>query len=162
TTDGELRVQFSSAGGPPGATLLGRFCHSDRAMHDTVTANLAAEEALRPEVVFAEVVHLADGRLANISARPVLRQHEIVYLGRSGAPHDRQIPITDLLVSVRNGRVVLRSQSLGKEIVPRLTNAHNFVNGALGPYRFLASLQSQDSRVMFFGIGPLGQLPHVP
>jgi hypothetical protein len=75
TADGELRIHISSAGGPPGATLLGRFCHSDRAMHEAVSANLAAEEALRPDVVFAEVVHLADGRLANISARPVLRQH---------------------------------------------------------------------------------------
>jgi thiopeptide-type bacteriocin biosynthesis protein len=162
TPEGELRIQINSAGGPPGATLLGRFCHSDRAMHDAVTANLAAEEALRPEVVFAEVVHLADGRLANISARPVLRQHEIVYLGRSGAPPERQLSITDLMVSVRNGRVVLRSRSLGKEIVPRLTNAHNYVNGALGPYRFLASLQSQDVRPLFFQIGPLAQLPHVP
>jgi lantibiotic biosynthesis protein len=162
TADGELRVHISSAGGPPGATLLGRFCHSDRAMHDAVSANLAAEEALRPDVVFAEVVHLADGRLANISARPVLRQHEIVYLGRSGAPHDRQIAITDLVVSVRNGRVVLRSLSLGKEIVPRLTNAHNYVSGALGPYRFLASLQHQDVRSLFFQLGPLSSLPYVP
>jgi thiopeptide-type bacteriocin biosynthesis protein len=160
--DGELRVLLGSIGGPPGATLLGRFCHSDRAMHDTVTANLAAEEALRPEVVFAEVVHLADGRLANISARPVLRGHEIVYLGRSGAPADRQIPITDLLVSVRDGRIVLRSRSLGREVAPRLTNAHNYVNGSLGTYRFLASLPGQDVRPLGFGLGPLGSLPFVP
>jgi len=160
--DGELRIQLGSVGGPPGATLLGRFCHSDRAMHDAVAANIAAEEALRPDLVFAEVVHLADGRLANISARPVLRAHEIVYLGRSGAPRDRQLPITDLLVSVREGRVVLRSRSLGREVVPRLTNAHNFVNGALGPYRFLASLQSQNMRPMGFGLGPMGSLPFVP
>src|SRR5262249_16723334 len=99
---GDVRVLLSSLSGPPGATLLGRFCHSDRAMHDQVIANLTAEEALRPDAVFAEVVHLPDGRLANIAARPVLRQHEIVYLGRSGAPPDRQLALTDLLVSVRD------------------------------------------------------------
>jgi class I lanthipeptide synthase len=162
TADGELRVGLGSVGGPPGATLLGRFCHSDPALHDMVTVNLAAEHALRPHVVFAEVVHLADGRLANISARPVLREHEIVYLGRSGAPAERQLALTDLLVSVREGRVVLRSRSLGREVVPRLTNAHNFVNGALGTYRFLASLQSQDSRPLGLPLGPLAQLPYVP
>src|SRR6185295_7536322 len=86
----------------------------------------------------------------------------IVYLGRSGAALDRQLPITDLLVSVRDGRVVLRSQSLGREVVPRLTNAHNFVNGALGPYRFLASLQSQQQPGLGFHLGPLGELPFVP
>lgn len=160
--DGELRIQLGSVGGPPGATLLGRFCHSDRAMHDAVAANLAAEEALRPGVVFAEVVHLADGRLANISARPVLRRHEIVYLGRSGAPIEHQIPITDLVVAVRDGRVVLRSLSLDREVVPRLTNAHNFVTGALGPYRFLASLQGQDLRALHFHLGALEALPFVP
>jgi len=159
---GELRVGLGSLGGPPGATLLGRFCHSDPALHEMVTANLAAEHALRPDAVFAEVVHLADGRLANISARPVLREREIVYLGRSGAPADHQLALTDLLVSVRDGRVVLRSRSLGREVVPRLTNAHNFVSGALGTYRFLASLQSQDVRPLGLSIGPLAQLPYVP
>ncbi|HEX3765390.1 MAG TPA: lantibiotic dehydratase [Kofleriaceae bacterium] len=162
TSDGELRVGLGSVGGPPGATLLGRFCHSDAALHDMVTANLAAEHALHPDIVFAEVVHLADGRLANISARPVLREREIVYLGRSGAPADRQLLLTDLVVSVRDGRVVLRSRSLGREVVPRLTNAHNFVNGALGTYRFLASLQSQHVRPLMFALGPLPQLPYVP
>jgi thiopeptide-type bacteriocin biosynthesis protein len=162
TADGELRVGLGSVGGPPGATLLGRFCHSDPALHEMVTANLAAEHALRPAAVFAEVVHLADGRLANISARPVLREREIVYLGRSGAPADHQLALTDLLVSVRDGRVVLRSRSLVREVVPRLTNAHNYVNGALGTYRFLASLQGQDVRPLMFAIGPLAQLPYVP
>lgn len=162
TADGELRVGLGSLGGPPGATLLGRFCHSDPALHEVVTANLAAEHALRPDVVFAEVVHLADGRLANISARPVLREREIVYLGRSGAPAEHQLALTDLLVSVRDGRVVLRSRSLGREVVPRLTNAHNYVNGALGTYRFLASIQGQDVRPLMFALGPLGQLPYVP
>jgi thiopeptide-type bacteriocin biosynthesis protein len=160
--DGELRIQISSLAGPPGATLLGRFCHSDPAMHEVVIANVAAEQALRPDAVFAEVVHLADGRLANISARPVLRGHELVYLGRSGAPPDRQLELTDLTISVRDGRIVLRSSSLGREIIPRLTNAHNYANGALGPYRFLASLQSQGLAMLFWNLGPLAQLPFVP
>ena len=160
--DGELRILLGSVGGPPGGALLGRFCHSDPAMHEVVATNLAAEEALRPDAVFAEVVHLADGRLANISARPVLRGHELVYLGRSGAPLERQLSISDLTISIRDRRIVLRSTSLGREVVPRLTNAHNFVNGALGPYRFLASLQTQDLASLFFGLGPLAQLPFVP
>ena len=162
TANGEPRISLSSVNGPSGASLLGRFCHSDRPLHDTVTANLAAEEAHRPDAIFAEVVHLADGRLANISARPVLRRHEIVYLGRSGAPLDQQIPITDLRVSVREGRVVLRSSSLDKEIIPRLTNAHNFAMGSLGTYRFLASMQSQGVQPLYFSLGALEHLPRVP
>jgi len=63
---------------------------------------------------------------------------------------------------VRDGRVVLRSRSLGREVMPRLTNAHNYVHGALGTYRFLASLQNQDVRPMMLSLGPLQSLPFVP
>ncbi len=40
--------------------------------------------------------------------RPVLRAHEIVFLGVSGAPADHQLTLDDLLVSVRGDRIVLR------------------------------------------------------
>ena len=156
---GELRILLRLSG--TGTGLLGRFCH-DPAMRAAVDAHIAAEQALRPGVVFAEIVHLAEGRLANVTARPVLRSHEIVYLGRSGAPRDRQIELSDLLVSVRNGRIVLRSRSLDREIVPRLTNAHNFQSSTLGTYRFLASLQDQGMAQLGLELGPLAQLPFVP
>ena len=159
---GGLEVLLDIVTGPPGATFLGRFCHSDPALLELVRAHLAAEEALQPHALFAEIVHLADGRLANISARPVLRGHEIVFLGRSAAPRENQIEVGDLAVSVRGGRVVLRSMRLGREIVPRLTNAHNFSNRSLGTYRFLATLQHQDQRRIAFGATGLDALPYVP
>ena len=80
------RVVLHSASGPSGARLLGRFCHADDELHQLVRAHLAAEEAVRPDHVFAEVVHLPEGRIGNILSRPVLRGYEIPYLGRSGAP----------------------------------------------------------------------------
>jgi thiopeptide-type bacteriocin biosynthesis protein len=160
--DGELRIHLDHAYGPSGATLFGRFCHSDAELDRVTRAQLSAEEAARPDAIFAEIVHLPDGRLANIAARPVLRSHEIVYLGRSGAPRDHQLPITDLLVSVRGDQIVLRSSSLGREVIPRLTNAHAFSQRSLGVYRFLASLQSQGTTSPSFDIGPFTALPHVP
>ena len=117
---GAFRVLLQYVDGPPGALMLGRFCHADQTLHEFVRAQLQAEEAIRPEQLFAEIVHLPDGRTGNVVCRPVLRQYEIPYLGRSGAPADRQIPVTDLLVSVRNNRIVLRSRRLGREVVPRL------------------------------------------
>src|SRR6185295_7783108 len=93
------------------------------------------------EAVFAEIVHLPEGRIGNIAARPVLRAYEIPYLGCSGAALDRQIPVTDLRVAVRGGRVRLRSERLGREVIPRLTCAHNFSRRSLGLYRFLCALQ---------------------
>src|SRR4029450_5157295 len=121
---GGFRVLLQYVDGPPAALMLGRFCHADQTLHEFVRAQLRAEEARRPEELFAEIVHLPDGRTGNILCRPVLREYEIPYLGRSAAPADRQIPVTDLLVSVRDDRIVLGSGRLGGGGVPRPTPAH--------------------------------------
>jgi thiopeptide-type bacteriocin biosynthesis protein len=140
---GDFQVLLESAGGSSGANLLGRFCHADPALQDALGQLLRDEEAQQPGAIFAEVVHLPEGRVGNVLARPVLRAYEIPYLGVSGAAAERQLPVTDLLVSVRNGHVVLRSQRLGCEIIPRLTNAHNFAAERAVVYKFLCALQTQ-------------------
>jgi lantibiotic biosynthesis protein len=160
---GAFRVLLEELGGPPGTALLGRFCHADQRLHQFVRAHLQAEEARRPERLFAEIVHLPDGRIGNTMCRPVLRDYEIPYLGRSGAPAGRQIPVTDLLVSVRDGRIVLRSRRLEREVEPRLSTAHNEDWRNLGVYRFLWALQHQDvGRWLSWDWGPLRHAPFLP
>jgi len=162
--EGRYRVHLSSAGGPSGANLLGRFCQSDETLTRHVRAHLRAEEALRPDVTFAEIVHLPQDRAGNVLSRPLLRGYEIPYLGGSGAPRDRQIPVGDLWISIAGNRVVLRSKSLGREIIPRLTTAHNFGGtGNLGVYRFLCALQRQGlARGLNFSFGALEHAPYLP
>lgn len=160
---GEFQVALEAVVGPSGANLLGRFCHADPVLHRHVEAHLRAEEALRPEVLHAELVHLPEGRVGNILSRPVLRGWELVFLGRSGAEPERRIPITDLRVSVQGRRIVLRSASLEREVLPRLTNAHNFAQANLRLYRFLASLQQQGTAAgMKWRWGALESSPFLP
>src|SRR5262249_2895550 len=148
---------------PSGATLLGRFCHADPELQREVEAHVRAEEALRPDALFAEIVHLPEGRVGNVLCRPVLREYEIPFLGRSGAPPERQIPLSDLLVSVRDGRVRLRSARLDREVIPRMSNAHNFGWRSLGAYRFLCMLQMQAvAGGLMWDWGPLGSVPYLP
>lgn len=140
---GDFRLLLHGASGPSGARLMGRFCHADPAIDEAVREHLRAEEALRPEIAFAEIVHLPEGRSGNILARPVLRDYEIPFLGRSGAPAGAQIPVTDLTVAVQGRKVVLRSTRLGREVAPRLASAHNYTLRSLGIYRFLCAVQAQ-------------------
>jgi thiopeptide-type bacteriocin biosynthesis protein len=160
---GDFLLLQGGAAGPSGARLLGRFCHADDLLCSRTKEHLRAEEALHPEAVFAEIVHLPQGRIGNILSRPVMREYEIPFLGRSGASEEHQLPITDLLVSVRGNQIVLRSRRLGKQIIPRLTSAHNFSMRSLGIYRFLCTLQSQE---MLGGVmwswGPLDSAPFLP
>ena len=158
---GDFQLRLMGAHGPSGARITGRFCHASPAVEQTVRAHLQAEEALRPEAVFAEIVHLPEGRIGNIMCRPVLRAHEIPFLGLSGAPREQQIALDDLYVSVVSQRIVLRSRRLGREVIPRLSTAHNLRLG-VGVYRFLGYLQSQGLASLGWSWGPLADMPYLP
>ena len=163
-TRGTYRLLLSHASGPGGANAIGRFCHGDSVLTGKVREYLQAEQRLQPHAVFAEIVHLPHSRAGNILFRPLLREYDIPFLARSGAPPERQIPIADLLVSVVDRRVVLRSRRLGREIIPRLTSAHNFESrGNLPLYQFLGYLQWQGvaGRVTF-SFGALSSAPFLP
>ena len=160
---GEFQVLIESSGGPSGATWLGRFCHADAELHQEIINHLQAEESLKPEAIFAEIVHLPEGRIGNILARPVLRAYEIPYLGNSGAARERQLPVTDLMISVQGDRVVLRSARLGKEIIPRLTSAHNWPRESSTVFRFLCDLQAQGTMPgVMWNWGALESAPFLP
>ncbi len=154
---GGLRMHLHSASGPSAANLLGRFCHGDPRLTHLVRDHLRKEEAFDADAIFAEIVHLPEGRVGNVLLRPLLRDYEITYLGRSGAPLAQQIGADDLLVSIESGLVTLRSRRLGRRILPRLTTAHNFSSPLnLGLYRFLCALQHQGTASTGWSWGAVG------
>jgi thiopeptide-type bacteriocin biosynthesis protein len=162
-SQGRFRVSVADIHGPSGARLMGRFCHISETLWRSVEQHLSTEMALEPNAIFAEIVHLPAGRTGNVLLRPVLREYEIPYLGCSGAPPERQIPITDLTVTVNNGRIVLYSNRLEREVIPRLTTAHYFAIGGLDVYRFLCLLQGQGrTSVINWEWGPLSTAPFLP
>lgn len=163
--DGNFRIHVRYGTGPSGAAVFGRICHGDPALQRMVEAHLREEELTSPEVVFAEIVFAPQGRAANLVCRPVLRRHEIVYCGASGAPEPQRIAASELLVSVtETGRIRLFAPGLNKIVVPRLTSAHNFHQPQLpAVYRFLCALQWEDATgIPNFRWGALDGLPHLP
>jgi thiopeptide-type bacteriocin biosynthesis protein len=106
-----------------------------------------------PEVIFADIVHLPEARTGNVIIRPALKNYQIPYLGKASVDKEHQIPVTDLLISMRNNRITLRSKSLNKIIIPRLSNAHNFSHpDSLDVYHFLCALQAQGVRGSLSGV----------
>src|SRR5438477_852741 len=161
---GDFQLVVGGVSGPPGVRQDARFCRGDQQLRQAVEQHLRAEEACRPDAIFAEVVHLPEGRHAGVVSRPVLRRYEIPFLARSGAPHDHQIHVGDLTVSVAGGHIVLRSVSLDKEVLPRVTSAHNPLwarNVAL--YRFFHAVASQGvASALSWDWGPLAAAPELP
>lgn len=148
--DGERRFYLSSAGGSCAANLLGRFCHLSDDLYRHARRITDYEQEQDPETVYAEIVHLPESRIGNIVGRPLLRDYEIRYLCKPGVDERHCIPLSDLTVSVRRDRVVLRSRRLGREVMPRLTTAHNYSGNGLPVYHFLCDMQNQGRRVGFY------------
>lgn len=140
---GDFKFLMSVASGPSAGNLFARFCHGDKNMTDKVKDCLEYEEQHNPEAIYAEVVHLPEARIGNILMRPAVRKYEIPFLGNASVEKSFQIDLDDLMISVPYGRkVVLRSKRLNREVIPRLTTAHNYSRG-LGIYKFLCDLQGQ-------------------
>lgn len=117
-------------------------------------------QTVRPDVVYAEVVHLPQGRFGNFIVRPCLRRYEIPFLGRSGAPCEYQLPVTDLHLTIHDGQLILVSKRLGCRVLPRLATAHNpDVGAGLPIYRFLFALQHQATTRVFFKLPDMGRMP---
>ena len=126
--------------------LLGRFCHLNENI-ETLCLDIASkEQELSPDVILAEITHLPESRVGNILFRPVLRKYEIPYLAKASVENDYVIPLSDLYISVFNGKLRIRSKKLNKEIIPLLTTAHNFAYNALPVYQFLCEYRMQFSR----------------
>jgi len=146
TGEADQPLYLESAGGSSAANLLGRFAHADPAVLELIRGITAAEQAQDPGVVYAEIIHLPESRIGNILLHPSFRDFEIPYLAKSSLSKEYQLDVKDLLLSVRNGRVVLRSRRLNRPVIPRLSTAHNFHYNALPVYQLLCDLQNQGKR----------------
>ncbi|SDX01309.1 thiopeptide-type bacteriocin biosynthesis domain-containing protein [Hydrobacter penzbergensis] len=154
---------INGIGGSSAANLLGRFAHGDNQIENFVKTILEEEERRNPDCIYAEIVHLPNARTGNVLLRPVLRNYEIPYVGKSGASLENQIHITDLYVSIKRDKVILRSRRLDKEIIPRLTTAHNFSANSLPIYKFLCDIQLQNELYpAIWSWGGLEELKYLP
>lgn len=143
---GDFQLVEPSLSGPSGARLLGRLCRGDEQLTEHVREHLGREEALEPDAIFAELSIAPETEVGlNITQRPVLRGWEIEYGGGSGAPAGRRIEPSDLVVSVEDDQVVLRSVSLARRVIPSCATAMNPMWVSLPAARFLLSIAGQRS-----------------
>ncbi len=138
-------IYIDHVGGASATVLLGRFCQSSKEIRNLVTKIIESEELIR-EDIYAEIAHLPEKRTGNILNRPNLRRYEIPYLANSTLELENQIDISDIMISVVNERVILRSKKLNRYIAPKLASAHNYSSASLPIYHFLCDLQLQNNR----------------
>ena len=151
----DLLIRWNSCGGSSAANLLARFAHTDKRINQHVRTIVETEQKIISDVVLAEIVHSPEARTGNILSRPHLRDHEILYLSDTDLPEDKIIKLSDLFLSIKKDRLTIRSKKLNKEVIPRLTTAHNYhYPGTMPVYRFLCDMQVQTGRnALYFNWG---------
>lgn len=157
-------VYLEHCGWPTGACMIGRFAHAAPEINHLLEDINKVENKYFAGDIVAEVCHLPEDRFGNVVTRPSFREYEIpIFSGPQAL--NKQIYLNDLMVSVKNGQVILRSRRHNKRVIPRLSNAHNYSLNALPVYQFLGDLQNQDV-MHWMGLNlevlPLLGFKHVP
>lgn len=162
--DGEKRIFMPGVMGSSAANLLARFAHGDENISHFLKSIAKSEGDSNPNKITAEIVHMAENKLGNIQMRPSFRDYEIPIATRSEKENDSIVLLEDLFLKLENNRIVLYSKTNSKEILPRLSNAHNYRKSTLPVYKFLCDFQFYDNiRSLGFNWGNLfNELDYFP
>ena len=135
------KLILDNTGGATALSLVGRFSSFSPEVEALCREVVNAENELNPGVILAEVHQLSDTHVDNVNRRTPLYDHVITINTFPGDSRQREIPLSDLVLSVRGDALWLESVSLGKRIIPRLPTAYNFHHNELAIFQMLCDLQ---------------------
>nr|WP_067055218.1 lantibiotic dehydratase [Mucilaginibacter sp. L294] len=135
------QLVLDNIGGASATALVGRFSAFSTSVTALCRGIASAEIQANPDVIFAEIDQLSDSHVDNINRRRAIYDHIIPINTYAGTSAQTVIPLSDLVVSVRAGNIIMESVRLGKRIIPRLPTAFNFHHNQLAVFRFLGDLQ---------------------
>ncbi|MEZ2336409.1 lantibiotic dehydratase [Mucilaginibacter sp. RCC_168] len=142
----ENKVFIENAGGINAPALMGRFTVVNERTASAAKLMARQLEAQNPDLIFAELLHLADPHIDNVNRRAHIYHYEIPITAASTLPAEQQLQLSDLYVRIINNKVMLFSEQHQKLVIPRLTSAYNHSLNQLPLFRFLADLPYQYGR----------------
>jgi thiopeptide-type bacteriocin biosynthesis protein len=136
-------IWVDTIGGVSGVELSGRFAGNGTHMESCLKAVCEQEIAVNSDFIFAEIAFSPNDRASNVNQRGNFYAYEIPVLTHSVLPDQQVIKLDDLVISVRNDMILLRSVRLNRYIIPRLSSAYNYRLSTIPVFRFLCDLQFQ-------------------
>ncbi|MCX2892732.1 thiopeptide-type bacteriocin biosynthesis protein [Stenotrophomonas lactitubi] len=138
-------IEIRSIGAQRAGRVMGRFAYQLPELRSLLVGD--GTPCGSSDEIPAEIVHLPEDDLGSVCARPVLSTVEI---GIRAGPSRRvqRVDLADLVIMVRDGRVLVKSRSLGRLLSVRMSNAHAVERPSSLPlYRFLSSIANQGQAV---------------
>jgi thiopeptide-type bacteriocin biosynthesis protein len=162
---GEFLIALAPAlGARQAGRYLGRFADLLGPPARQALGEIASAEVLHaPRAIWAELVYLPRRlRSANVAIRPAIRDHELAVGVSPGVPQGRTIPLDELVVGVRDGRLRLRWPVRDAEVLVRA--GHMLTNfQAPGVCAFLDDLAEDGvAQLTGFDWGPAASHPFLP
>lgn len=145
-------------------SVLGRFCYLNTDIHEFVN-EITEKQKTMTQAVIADFVHGGPNeRGENIMLRPCLNEYEVHYNTPSSVGSEFQIPVSDLMISVRRKKIILRSRKLDRVVFVRMATFNNHTINTMPVYRFFGDLQEIEypKQLFFYGLDLLGQYSHIP
>lgn len=136
-------ILLSTCGNSSAAKLIARFGNFSSEINDTLHEITNIEKEFYRDCIVAEIVHIPEHRIGNVTFRPVIRDYEIPILTQSLLNEEFQIPLNDIYITVRNNLIIIFSKSRKLRIIPKLTNAHNYNKKTSPIYQLLSELEYQ-------------------
>jgi thiopeptide-type bacteriocin biosynthesis protein len=136
-------VYIENISGSSGTTLLARFAHFDKSYQNLYNEITRYEDSLHAGAVNVHLAHIPENRTGNILSQLRSRTHQAAYF--AGVEKcDHNIDVNDIILYLENDIVRLKSAKLGKLIIPKIDNAHNYVSYGLPLYKLWGALQGQE------------------
>lgn len=141
TTEEHLVVEYT--GGASGTSLIGRFSVFNEGAGQLCEKLAEIESAANPGIAFADIGQLSHSHADNINRRQNIFPFQIPVNVYPGQQTGTIIPLSDILISVQHGELVMESVKLKRRVIPRLATAYNYQHNGLGLFRLLCDLQYQ-------------------
>lgn len=161
TNSAQTLFYMNGFGGISSTNLISRFGYLDKKIDNLLHEVADFEQNFESDSIIAEIIHLPDPRSGNILKRPSFRHAEIPINGQS-SNNSICINLKDLYLCYSEGKLILWSLKHKKQVIPRLSTAHNYHFG-MSIYRFLADLQFQEAKLQIkWDWGILSSVTYLP
>lgn len=134
-------------GGATANALAGRFTLANKAIESHCRQMANIEQDANPEVLFFDVSYLAESNVDNINRRKLIYDYQLSILNFDTS--EEPLNLNDLMVSVIDSEIVLRSKKHNRRVAPLMASAYNYSRSDLSAFRLLCDLQHHKIQTSF-------------